>query len=310
MSRLETADVRERARGQWQQILPALTGIDAQLLDGRNHPCPRCGGRDRYRAFDDFDDTGGMMCNQCHRDKNHDGFASIQWLAGVTFGEALLEVAELLNMVPVRAGRQPRAIQFEAKAAPVRAAKKPITFRDSQTAMSRVYRVMEHQGLTYWDDWTYRDASGRDVAYVMRFNGPDGSKEFRPVSLWPDGWRIAGPPVPRPLYRLSQLSAPEMILVVEGEKAADAAVKFGYYATTSMNGSKSPEKTDWTPLRGKRVIILPDNDAPGMMYAMAVTTILSGLGCDVRIVELPGLGPGGDIADWTGTRDELRKLIG
>ena len=305
---IDIQSVKTAAAGHWQQILPALTGIDGQLLDGRNHPCVRCGGTDRFRMVDIA--CGALFCNQCFASRNGDGVAAVMWLTGVTFGEALREVAEFLRMVPVRAGRQPRAIQFEAKAAPVRAAKKPITFRTQMLAMSRVIRVMDHQGFTHVQDWTYLDATERPVAFVMRFNAADGSKQFRPVSLWPDGWRIAGPPAPRPLYRLSQLSGPEMILVVEGEKSADAAVKLGYWATTSMNGSKSPEKTDWTPLRGKRIIILPDNDEPGMKYAMAVTTIVSGLGCDVRIVELPGLGPGGDIADWTGTREELRKLIG
>jgi putative DNA primase/helicase len=55
---------KERARGRWRHILPAL-GIADNFLTGRNCPCPMCGGRDRFRFIDRLDADGMWVCNQC-----------------------------------------------------------------------------------------------------------------------------------------------------------------------------------------------------------------------------------------------------
>jgi putative DNA primase/helicase len=115
-------------------------------------------------------------------------------------------------------------------------------------------------------------------------------------------WKLGDPPGLLPLFRVDQLPPdPNIpILVVEGPKCVEAARNIGIHATTSAHGSKSANKTDWTPLTGRRVIIWPDNDAPGRAYAAEVRRILEGLGTTVRILDPAryGLGPGEDIADW------------
>ncbi len=149
------------------------------------------------------------------------------------------------------------------------------------------------------NDWKYVDANGRHVGTIVRWNRADGGKEIRPVSLQEGKWQSAGMPSPRPMYGLPDLTAAERVFITEGEKAADAARSLGLVATTSAHGSKSAGKTDWTPLAGKDVVILPDNDAAGDAYAKEVVRLLSQ--CDprpvVRIVVLPGLPESGDIAD-------------
>jgi putative DNA primase/helicase len=80
------------------------------------------------------------------------------------------------------------------------------------------------------------------------------------VARWGDKWIIGGMPEPRPLYGLPDLADIKRAYVAEGEKAADAARSIGLVATTSPHGSKSAEKADWSPLAGKEVVILPDND--------------------------------------------------
>ena len=74
----------------------------------------------------------------------------------------------------------------------------------------------------------------------------------------------------------------------------------GLVATTSAHGSKSAGKTDWTPLAGKECVLLPDNDDAGRSYADEVVAILSTLTplSVVKIIELPDLPPGGDMADF------------
>jgi Protein of unknown function (DUF3987) len=149
--------------------------------------------------------------------------------------------------------------------------------------------------------WTYNDASGKPVALVLRFDKPDGSKEFRPVSLHEDGgWYAKAPATPRPLYGLPDVADETTVYVCEGEKAADAARSIGLVAVTSMSGAQSPEKSDWTPLVGKTVVILPDSDDAGRKYAETVVGILHRLdgSTKAKIVELPGLPPKGDIVEW------------
>src|SRR5262245_45025743 len=147
--------------------------------------------------------------------------------------------------------------------------------------------------------WTYHDAQGDPVGVVVRWDKTDG-KDIRPVARYEDGWRIGAMPDPRPVYGLPDLAAARRVIVCEGEKAADAARSLGFIATTSAGGSQAASKTDWRPLEGKEVWILPDNDPPGRKYADIVASILAKLtpAPVVRVVELPDLPEGGDIVDW------------
>jgi hypothetical protein len=147
--------------------------------------------------------------------------------------------------------------------------------------------------------WIYYDARGETIGLVVRWDRPEG-KDIRPVARHADGWRIGAMPDPRPLYALPELAAAERAIVCEGEKAADAARTLGFIATTSAGGSQAAGKTDWRPLAGKEVWILPDNDAPGHKYADTVAGILTRLtpAPTIRVVELSALPDGGDIVDW------------
>jgi hypothetical protein len=147
--------------------------------------------------------------------------------------------------------------------------------------------------------WAYHDSSGEPVGVVVRWNRPTG-KDIRPVARHGDGWHIGAMAEPRPLYRLPDLVEAGRVIVCEGEKAADAARSLGFVATTSAGGSQAANKTDWRPLAGKEVWILPDHDEPGRKYAETVAGILAKLtpAPVVRIVALPGLAERGDIVDW------------
>jgi len=81
------------------------------------------------------------------------------------------------------------------------------------------------------------------------------------------------------------------IVVTEGEKAADAAARVfpKSIATTSSGGAQAAKKTDWTPLAGRRVLILPDNDEAGWKYALEVAAILAALECDVSTIDAAAL---------------------
>ncbi len=174
--------------------------------------------------------------------------------------------------------------------------------------------------------WTYHDALGDPVGLVLRWDlppaepGGEPGKDVLPVSKTPEGWIIGGMPKPRPLYSLPDLLATPAgarIYVTEGEKAADAARALGLVATTSPHGSQSAAKTDWSPLCGRNVVILPDHDDAGDRYADDVARLATAAAAlSVRVVrpirlsaELP---EGGDLADLVehcgGDLDALEKL--
>ena len=114
--------------------------------------------------------------------------------------------------------------------------------------------------------WDYPDDDGRLIAVVYRYD-PPGGKQFRP---WDVRARKARAPDPRPLYNRPVIKAADEVILVEGEKAAQALLDQGLVATTAMNGASAPvEKTDWSPLKTKRVLIWPDHDEPGWRYALA-----------------------------------------
>ncbi|MCK7581516.1 MAG: hypothetical protein MZV65_41755 [Chromatiales bacterium] len=58
----------------------------------------------------------------------------------------------------------------------------------------------------------------------------------------------------------------------------------------SMNGAKSPKRSDWTPLAGRRVLIWPDADQPGADFARTAARLILGrwraVGRDSGPVEL------------------------
>jgi hypothetical protein len=139
--------------------------------------------------------------------------------------------------------------------------------------------------------WKYYDLHGKIVASVMRFDLADGSKQFRPWCYKTiDGQQkwVMGAPDRRPLYNLPEVGTSPTVVLVEGEKCAEALRSVGIVATTAMQGAKAPiEKTDWTPLAGKKVIIWPDKDEPGFEYAKAAAVKLRGLNCAVLGVTPP-----------------------
>ncbi|MEI6506523.1 MAG: hypothetical protein WCO90_11685 [Planctomycetota bacterium] len=105
-----------------------------------------------------------------------------------------------------------------------------------------------------------------------------------------------------------------MAVVTEGEKAADAATALGYIAVTSAHGANSAQKTDWSPLAGKVVVLLPDNDEVGEQYAREVCRLLRDVSPApmVKVARLPRLPEGGDIADLleaSADHDALRAEI-
>lgn len=170
--------------------------------------------------------------------------------------------------------------------------------------------------------FVYSLADGTPVLYVIRYEDGKGEKTIRPVSRSGSGWIIGNLPDERPLYGLPELKGAPVVLVVEGEKCVEAAWDVGLVATTSAGGAKAAAKTDWTPLAGKDVVLLPDCDEAGRQYVREVESILLALDppARVRVLDLPGLAEHEDLADFIeraraagespdSIRERLRHLI-
>ncbi len=148
--------------------------------------------------------------------------------------------------------------------------------------------------------WLYRDSAGQPEGYICRFNLVDEAgnpivdadtgkqrKEFRPLRHGTKASKNGKPWVgfhwkgwgdSRPLYHLPELLADtdKRVFICEGEKKADAVpILFpDAVGVSPMNGAKSPAKTAWAPLAGRRCIISTDNDDPGLAFGDEVYSLL------------------------------------
>ena len=179
------------------------------------------------------------------------------------------------------------------KAQPARAKTARAIYGTAEEAFAVAGRRAKDQLM---EAWSYPG----DTFRIARYRLPNGGKTYRPIHRNGDGWSIGDPAGALPLYHGDTIGDAGPVVVVEGEKCADAAASVGLAAVTSAHGGGSFHKSDWSPLAGREVIILPDNDDIGRKYAKEVAGILAALmpPAKVKIVELPGLGDGGDIADW------------
>lgn len=141
--------------------------------------------------------------------------------------------------------------------------------------------------------YPYTDKHDDLIGYVLRLE--IDNRKLTPQVWWCtdgtyEGFCTYPHPTPRPLYGLGKLyEFPErQVLIVEGEKCADAANRLlgdKLCATTFMGGGKSVSRTYWQSLAGRSCILWPDFDDPGRMAMFAVTEALKPLGCKIKIIE-------------------------
>ena len=158
-----------------------------------------------------------------------------------------------------------------------------------------------NRGLEPTFSWTYRDTDSEPLFYIFRYDMPDGSKTFTPLSFSSNGtWVKKQWPAPRPLYNLDKLTANpnKHVLIVEGEKAADAAEQMQdiYIVTTWPGGVNAINKTDFTPLHGRKLLMWPDGDAPGIKGMSQLAGILRDHAAEIKIIN-PDRNSGWDAHD-------------
>lgn len=162
-------------------------------------------------------------------------------------------------------------------------------------------------------EYTYRNAENRILCQVVRLGGKKKIRQRRPDGNGGWIWDMKG--VDKALYRLPELlSKPDdSVFIVAGEKDCDnLREKFGFTATTNIGGAGKWLKKYNDSLKGRKIVILPDNDDAGRKHADDIATQLVDVAKWVRVVTLPNLPDKGDVSDWIpagGTKEELIELV-
>jgi hypothetical protein len=158
--------------------------------------------------------------------------------------------------------------------------------------------------------WKYRDTEDRIINIVARFDSGSG-KQIVPFYLDSEKKWKSGQPIKtnRTPYNVNHLKKTEKVVYVEGEKCALAGMDYlkqkgintaentKLVFITSVGGSKQVKKTDFSCLKGKDLVIWPDNDEPGIDAAKVLKTLVSDYVNSVQVLKPAGNAKGYDIAD-------------
>lgn len=157
--------------------------------------------------------------------------------------------------------------------------------------------------------YDYTDELGNLLHQTVRFQ-PKGFRQRRPDpvgKLDQDGnpwtWSLKGSKTV--LYNLLHLEDParkgELVFIVEGEKDCDTLSDLGRLATTCPMGSGywRPHFNEW--LRGRDVIVIPDEDQAGLVHLEKLTKSLLPIVRSLCVIYLKEVWPDcpnkGDISD-------------
>lgn len=236
---------------------------------------------------------------------NGDVFKFVRSMKNCTFPEAL----KILSGGRGGVGASP--VRREGKASVKHEKKPPKMYDHLHLAELAIWEMLKRE-YNQGGRWEYTDKEGTPVAYITRWNKSlSTKKEFRPITVTAQGFYIGKPESGYPIYNLPAIlkSWDETVFLVEGEKCANAVNKLGLLATTTPHGANGIRCCDLAPLAGRNIIIIPDNDEPGMKYAETIKESLLKLTPrpKVSIFKLSGLEPKEDIYDWIEARSSSTK---
>lgn len=198
-------------------------------------------------------------------------------------------------------GDKAKAIQALAKQAGIKTAPVP-----SKRTRARIVATYD-----------YTDADGNLLFQVCRFD-PKAFRQRRPDPEKPGAWVWNLNGTERVLYRLPEVldakAKGRAVLVVEGEKDADALRKLGVTATCNPGGAGKWLDSYTETLTGAKIFVFADKDEAGRKHAALVLRELTGKAQSAKVVELPDRNGQQvkDPADWIaagGTVEELREIV-
>lgn len=163
--------------------------------------------------------------------------------------------------------------------------------------------------------YTYRDPDGKEYLQVKKFLHTDGKKSYAQYH-WDESkndWVSGSAGIKLYPYRINEWQGLSACYCVEGEKDADNLWRWNIPATTNPMGAGSWKEEFNEYFRGKKVVILPDNDEPGKKHGQTILANLIPVAVGVKLVHLPDLPPKGDLSDWIakcqGTKEKLAAIV-
>lgn len=146
MAKLDIDEIRAAARGRWGSILYSLAPHLAPALErpGKHVDCPIHKGKNDFRVFKDYEETGGAVCS-CNQHMK-DGFSVLMWANCWDFKTALYGVAEYLGFDTT--GEKQRydwksALAHQAEIERRRAEKKEQQEKDDDRCRTHLNRVWQ-----------------------------------------------------------------------------------------------------------------------------------------------------------------------
>lgn len=159
--------------------------------------------------------------------------------------------------------------------------------------------------------YDYTDEEGNLLFQKLRYVDSAGKKTFRQRK--PDGrggWEYSLGDTPKVLYNLPTVIKGVRegypIWIVEGEKDADTLTEMGIIATTMPGGAGKWLEIHTNTLAGGTIVVVADNDEPGIAHAKVVTEELAKAGCDVSAWRTPQCK---DITDFLAIDGDLDDLL-
>lgn len=182
---------------------------------------------------------------------------------------------------------------------------KTLSFLESQVSMTGesdgeiVYTYRDLQGNVLYEVVKTLDASGKKKIYQRQ---PDGKGGF--ISNL-DG-------IEKVLFNLPSLAHAEVVYLAEGEKDAMALIGLDLVGTCNPGGAGKWKDEYSSVLAGKSVVILADNDDPGIQHANRVAESLYKTARDVKLITFDELPKKGDVSDWLEqghSKEDLLKRV-
>jgi len=157
--------------------------------------------------------------------------------------------------------------------------------------------------LVHEKTYSYTNWDGETVYQVLRFR----PKTFRQRHQKNGDWVYNMDGVERVLYNLPNVYASQEVWVVEGEKDADNLNALGFVATCNVGGAGKWLNAYSDTLKGKDVVICPDNDDAGKKHADLVFESIAGVAKTVKVVKLPASVK--DASDFIAANPEPKKEL-
>lgn len=155
--------------------------------------------------------------------------------------------------------------------------------------------------------YIYQNERSEEVYRVLRYE-PKTFKQMHLVDGKPI-WSMDG--VKRVLYRLPNILNSQQVILTEGEKDVETLVKIGFEATCNVGGSGKWMDAYTETLKGKDIVICPDNDEAGKKHENILIESLTGKVKSIRILKVPEEFK--DVSDWDEKNQlkfiDLKKII-